>query len=352
MLPSPLASTKNKLVFTGCWLTWGVVHFVMLYGWGFNWKLVLADTVFTNGLLALKCVLVINNLRFYRPKKNRYIYLLVLCVALAGLWSAVVKVAIYFIRDLDPVYTTFAENSMPVRFDIAILILGCMAMMSIIWYTSEDQKEIDQRKADTEVLAKDAELYSLRAQLQPHFLFNSLNSISALVGSKPEQARKMIQQLSEFLRGTLKKEEQVMVSLSEEVQQLELYLEIEKVRFGHRLNTTVDITEETRSMKIPPLLLQPLVENAIKFGLYDTVEPVTIEISSRKDNHDLVLVIQNPFDPETSSPKKGTGFGLSSAQRRLYLLFSRTDLLSTSYRNNLFTTTVKIPQYDQGNTDR
>ena len=97
------------------------------------------------------------------------------------------------------------------------------------------------------------------------------------------------------------------------------------------------------------MLLQPLVENAIKFGLYDTTEPVTISIQAEQENNYLVITIQNPFDPETASPKQGTGFGLSSVQRRLYLLFARNDLLNTHYTDNLFTTVIKIPQAQQPN---
>src|SRR5258708_40173562 len=111
----------------------------------------------------------------------------------------------------------------------------------------------------------------MRASL---LLFNSINSISAITGSKPEQARKMIQQLSDFLRGNLKKEEQQWVPLSEELQYLELYLDIEKVRFGHRLSTEISCEEGCLGLKLPPMLLQPIVENAIKFGLYDTTDAV------------------------------------------------------------------------------
>jgi len=92
------------------------------------------------------------------------------------------------------------------------------------------------------------------------------------------------------------------------------------------------------------MILQPLVENAIKFGLYDTTEAVTIQIEATQESKYLFITIQNPFDPETSSPRQGTGFGLSSVQRRLYLLFARHDLLNTAHTNNLFTTTIKIPQ--------
>ena len=97
-------------------------------------------------------------------------------------------------------------------------------------------------------------------------------------------------------------------------------------------------------MKLPALLLQPIVENAIKFGLYDTTGQTIIRLATRKQIDDLVITVTNPFDPETSSPKQGTGFGLKSVQRRLYLLFARTDLLATHVNENIFTTIVRIPQ--------
>ena len=133
----------------------------------------------------------------------------------------------------------------------------------------------------------------------------------------------MVQQLSDFLRGTLKKEETQWVTLQEELQYLQLYLEIEKVRFGNRLSTEVTIEEGATSLKLPALLLQPVLENAIKFGLYDTTGETVIRISAVHQEKNLLIRVENPFDPETSSPKQGTGFGLMSVQRRLYLLFAR-----------------------------
>jgi two-component system, LytTR family, sensor kinase len=224
------------------------------------------------------------------------------------------------------------------------LIIGWMAMFSIIWYSRKDQQEIEKRKGDAEKLAREAELYKLRQQLQPHFLFNSLNSISALVGRKPEEARKMVHQLSDFLRGTLKKEENEWVTLSEELQHLQLYLDIEQVRFGHRLATEVIQEEGCTNLRLPAMLLQPLVENAIKFGLYDTTGQVTITIRASCVDSFLVLTIRNPYDPDTANPRRGTGFGLSGVKRRLYLLFARHDLLQTQGEKNIFTTQVKIPQ--------
>jgi len=97
-------------------------------------------------------------------------------------------------------------------------------------------------------------------------------------------------------------------------------------------------------MHLPALILQPVVENAIKFGLYDTIEDVTIKIDSKRSGTDLIIQVQNPFDVETASTMYGTGFGLASIQRRLFLLFARQDLLKTEARENIFTTTIIIPQ--------
>jgi LytS/YehU family sensor histidine kinase len=236
------------------------------------------------------------------------------------------------------------HHSLSIRFSLAFLLLGCVTMISILWYNQQEQKENDTHKQDAEKLAKEAELFKLRQQLQPHFLFNSLNSINALIGTRPEEARKMVQQLSDFLRGTIKKEETQWVTLHEEMQYLQLYLDIEKVRFGNRLVTVIEIEEATRQMKLPALLLQPIVENAIKFGLYDTTGETIIEIFTSAHENNLLIKVLNPFDPETSSPKQGTGFGLKSVQRRLFLLFGQSDLLVTVANGNTFTTVVKIPQ--------
>jgi LytS/YehU family sensor histidine kinase len=324
-------------------MIWIVVHAVLLQTWQFSWTISFTDAIVSSLLLAAICLLVSNNLRFYRPRKGKYLYVLVICVVASGLWIAIIQFILSRIFKEDDSYMTFLHNASFIRYTIALLVTGCMCLVSELWYTLEEYKETEQRSKDATQLAKEAELSKLRQQLQPHFLFNSLNSISALVTLRPDQARKMIQQLSDFLRGTLKKEENLWITLEEELQHLALYLDIEKVRFGHRLHTVIQCEAGTGTHRIPHMILQPLVENAIKFGLYDTTGAVTISIETSSSNQFLQIVVQNPFDPETSSPKQGTGFGLNAVYRRLYLLFSRNDLLSTNAENNLFTTTVKIP---------
>jgi len=157
-------------------------------------------------------------------------------------------------------YAHFFALSVPVRLGISYLVIGSMILLCVLWYTLSEQHENERRKTEAERLAKEAELYNLRQQLQPHFLFNSLNSINALIGFNPEQARSMIQQLSDFLRSTLKKDNTQFVSLDDELKHLQLYLGIEMVRFGHRLKTTILCNETCRDMKLPSMLLQPIVE--------------------------------------------------------------------------------------------
>lgn len=332
------------MIFAGCWLVWSLVHVAILRNWLLSWSSAINDALVSNGLLAAACWLVSNNLRYYRPHKGRYAYMLILCTALSGLWVFIVKLAMQQLYADDTTYLDFLSISMPVRFTIALLATGCVALISLLWYTQEEQKEIETRSLAATQLAKDAELYKLRQQLQPHFLFNSLNSISALVTSRPEQARKMIQQLSDFLRGTLKKDENQWISLEEEIEHLALYLEIEKVRFGHRLHTEVHYDSTAAGFRIPHMLLQPVVENAIKFGLYDTTGEVKISLQAIVKEDGLQVIVRNPYDPSTSSPRQGTGFGLTSVQRRLYLLYARTDLLQTSAEHAIFTTVIKIPK--------
>lgn len=331
------------MVFAGCWLAWSAIQVTLLNTWSLSWPVAITDAVLTNTLLAAICWLVSNNLQYYRPQKAKHIYILILCAALSGIWIALIKLGMHQLYNDNAAYLTFLQASLPVRFLFALLATGCVALISELWYAQQEQKETEQRSVAANQLAKDAELYKLRQQLQPHFLFNSLNSISALVTTRPEQARKMIQQLSDFLRGTLRKEEHQWIPLKEEFQHLELYLEIEKVRFGHRLQTELVCDDKAASCRIPHMLLQPVVENAIKFGIYDTTGHVTIRMHASFHNQYLQVTVQNPFDPETTTPRAGTGFGLNSVQRRLYLLFARTDLLTTSVADAQFTTIIKIP---------
>jgi two-component system LytT family sensor kinase len=339
-------TSKKRLLFINAiwWSVCAIIRATILLQQGITYTEAVADGIINFGLLGASCIFIINNMRYYLPKKEKYWYVLIVSVALSLVSLFVSRVLVKLLFGSDAHYMKVFEDAIGIRFGISFLLVGCMALMGLLYYTQEDQQLMNERKNVTEKMAKEAELFKLRQQLQPHFLFNSLNSISALTGTQPEKARHMIQQLSDFLRGTLRKDEQQWSTLKEELEYLELYLEIEKVRFGHRLQTSIECDDEALQMKLPSLLLQPVVENAIKFGLYDTVGEVCICILAKAINGMLNVTVQNPFDPETAQPLEGTGFGLASIQRRLFLLFARHGLLQTKTEDNFFITTITVPQ--------
>ncbi|MEJ8801245.1 sensor histidine kinase [Pontibacter sp. H249] len=332
------------VVYLGWALLWSAVQATLLWSVGVVTSIAIADALLTNLLLVTGGYAMSTGLRYYQPSIKQGAYLFGWSLGMAGICIFLFDFIISRVFKGEVNYLTFLDASLPVRMVFAWLMVLLMLLLSWMWFYTLNRRQEEERKAATDKLAREAELYNLRQQLQPHFLFNSLNSISALVGARPEQARIMIHQLSDFLRGTLRKEDQQLVTLEDELKHLELYLEIEKVRFGHRLQTAIQVQNETVNMRLPALLLQPVVENAIKFGLYDTVGDTAISIKATATDNVLQLQVQNPFDPATARPKRGTGFGLSSVQRRLYLLYARQDLLSTKQQDHTFTTTIKIPQ--------
>ena len=337
-------STKKLLgIYLSWWLFWAGVQTFVLHRLQLAWEISVVDALISNALLALIACAAMLMYRFYQPGRSNGIYRLLFSIALPLLHCSVLNWTLSRIYPQNTGYLLFLEKSLPVRFIFSMLIISSISLINWIWSALLEQKENEKRKSDSEQLMKEAELTKLRQQLQPHFLFNSLNSISALIGTKPAEARKMIQQLSDFLRGTLKKEDK-LVQLSEEIEHLKLYLDIEKVRFGHRLHIEFNLSDESLGNMLPSLLLQPIVENAIKFGLYDVAGEVTISISTSVNKNYLHVEIRNPFDPGTRKAQQGVGFGLSSIQRRLYLLYARQDLLATEKQDHTFITTLKIPQ--------
>jgi two-component system LytT family sensor kinase len=317
-------------------------HFIL----NFSADIALYDSLATNILLALGCLTLGNLLGYYQPTGERVLY----AIGIAFILSLIIcyltnQILSYLISDTT--FISYLKITLPFRFLLVLIILSCCAFVNTLWYRLEEQSAMQERLLATQCLAKEAELNKLRHQLQPHFLFNSLNSVYALTIVNPKEAGTMITKLAAFLRGNLKRDDDVWVTVAEEMEYIQLYLDIEKVRFSHRLNIQVHIDEQSYALKLPGTLLQPIVENAIKFGLYNTSATTNIVIDVAVNQNMLYIKVQNPFDP-LAKADKGTGFGLKSIRRRLYLLFADHSLLETaSTENNEFVTTLKIPQHDK-----
>lgn len=350
MTTRPLSVPQIQKFALVIFLAW-VAIFVFLFYYTLNFSLPVsvADSLVTNTLLAIACIILSNLLGYYQPKNETILFILVLTLMLALIITIASKFALNFLFIDNTTYQSFLNLSLLVRFIIVFIFLAWCALANILWYRLEEQSATQERLLTAQNLSKEAELNKLRHQLQPHFLFNSLNSVYALTIVNPKEAGTMITKLASFLRGTLKRDDEVWVSVGEEMEYIQLYLDIEKVRFSHRLNIDINIDENTLNLYLPGTLLQPIVENAIKFGLYNTSAAITISMQVKVQNNVLVIIVQNPYDPEMKATG-GTGFGLSAIKRRLYLLFADEKLLKTkATEDNIFITTLKIPQANDKN---
>lgn len=319
---------------------------------GFPIDIALADALGTNMLLYGIFLFLEYGFSQYVPAIARYGIIGAQSFGFAAIWLFLSQWTLKNSFD-NKEYTLFWNDTFYIRGLIGwILLCDYNLINHFVKHLSKQESLTDQEQHSLQ-LRKEAELFKLRQQLHPHFLFNSLNSINALIGKEPKHARLMVQQLSEFLRHTLKKEDNDLITISEELEDLRIYLSIEQVRFGHRLTIEQHIHADCMDARIPPFLLQPLVENAIKYGLYGTIGPVTIHIKGMLAQDQFVFSIINPYDPDAVTTK-GTGFGLESVQRRLYLLFARNDLLQvtndeleigtdTEALHHYFTATIHIP---------
>ncbi|GHT14325.1 hypothetical protein AGMMS4956_11940 [Bacteroidia bacterium] len=193
-------------------------------------------------------------------------------------------------------------------------------------------------------LIKDHELNLLKSQINPHFLFNSLNSLNALIIQNPEQSQKMLVALSEYLRYAVLANNNAYSTLQSELHNVKRYLAIEQLRFGNKLTYTFDIDPATDAVKIPSMLLQPLFENAVKHGVYESLQQVSIHVATAcSSDRYVTLTIDNEYDANNIAPKKGSGTGLANIRARLQLSYGDKASLQTKIENGKFVATLKIP---------
>jgi len=204
-------------------------------------------------------------------------------------------------------------------------------------------KEKVKREAELKALVREAELNALKSQINPHFLFNSLNSISSLTISNPSKAQEMVINLSNFMRYSLQHGRNETVSLKDELENIKLYLSIEKIRFGKKLNPEFDIEGACLNSKIPNMILQPLFENAIKYGVYEATGPVSIKTECKAGNGFMKIIIENGYEAD-SVKNRGEGIGLRNIRQRLDLIYGNPDLLKVQDNKNSFIVELIIPQ--------
>ena len=229
----------------------------------------------------------------------------------------------------------------PLIFGFATLLYLLSLAVSYLLATFELSREAERRGLEGQVRAREAELLSLRAQIDPHFLFNSLHSISALTTANPSAARRMCMLLADFLRDSLALGSEARITAAREVGLAERFLDIERVRFGDRLRIEVSDAGAGACL-VPPLLLQPIVENAVTHGVAHVLAGGTIRIALSRNAGTLTMVVENPCDPDRPR-RTGTGLGLANVRARLRALYADDARIGAREEDGVWRVEVSLP---------
>ncbi len=230
----------------------------------------------------------------------------------------------------------------------ALLTVGAMLYLAVAAFytfvsTVQRARASERRAAAASLRAREAQLALLKAQVHPHFLFNSLNAISALTVQDPRTARALCVQLADFLRESLAMGERGTVTLAEELRLAHAYLDVERIRLGEKLTVEVQASPGAGEVRIPALLLQPLVENAVTHGIATCAQGGTLAIEARVTPGVLVVTVTNPFDPHAPPGRReGSGVGLANVSRRLSASYEGASL-TTRRDAGRFTSTLVLP---------
>jgi len=248
----------------------------------------------------------------------------------------------------DIAYIQFLDDSLTIRLVAGILIYLAIVVIYYLIINFRELREQQTRESELKGLLKESELNLLRSQIRPHFLFNSLNSISSLTITNPEKAQEMVINLSAFMRYSLDSANQTLSSMERELYHADLYMDIEKVRFGDRLDLEKNVDPATETREVPAMILQPLLENAVKYGVYEATEAITISLEVGLEKEMLKIRVVNPYE-EASDQHKGTGTGLKNIEQRLLHLYGRNDLMKVVKSKEFFLVELKIPPYVRKN---
>ena len=237
-------------------------------------------------------------------------------------------------------------RNIPIFVTMGVLLYLLAVALFYVLLAQEASREAEQREAQARMLARDAELRALKAQVNPHFLFNSLHSISALTSSDPKRAREMCIALADFLRATLGLGEKELIPLEEELSLIHSFLAVEKIRFGARLKMEEQIDPGVLNCMVPPLILQPLVENAVVHGIANLTDGgwIQLRVGALHGSNDanLSIEVENRFDPEAPTRRK-SGVGLANVRQRLDTRYGTNASFSVDKNGERFHVGLTLP---------
>ena len=324
------------------------IHFVFLYFSQIDsWVWAVLDSLVFNLIFFVLGFSLWYPLEFYKNRELKTINLIInhltLLVFTGFVWLGTSYNILYYLAVGNSGYQKFLYDSLLFRSVSGVFYYSNIVLIYYILSYYRNLQEKISTEAKLKELLKESELNFLKAQINPHFLFNSLNSVSALTLSEPAKAQEMIIKLSDFLRYVISQTEDKLEPLSKELENIQRYLEIEKIRFGEKLNFIFNLDENALNGLIPMLILQPLYENAIKHGVYESIEPITIKTDVQFENNFLKISIVNNYEASIGQ-FKGAGIGIKNIKERLKLTYHNPDLLTIKKTNTHFEVLLIIPQ--------
>jgi two-component system LytT family sensor kinase len=323
------------------WLTYFTVNFFVFYT-------VSAKDILFHLLLVPSTILLTHTFRYIIIIKNwlqKPVFIQIIIAVIASLLLSPIFIFIqYFLTTL--IFETVQKLSLTGFLQSFVNIWGVFFLWSVFYFSfhyirNYRKAEIQQLKMQGSL--KEAELNKLKSQLNPHFMFNAMNSIRALIDENPQKAKEAVTQLSNILRQTLTLEKNKVISFDDEMTLVKDYLALEKIRFEERLNYSIKLDESSSQYKIPPMLLQTLVENAIKHGISTLTNGGLVDITTKQlENKKLQIEIINTgnYNPD-ANPK--SGYGLANTKNRLAFVFADDASFLIANENDTVKTQIVIP---------
>jgi two-component system, LytTR family, sensor kinase len=344
----PFTSQRRALIiYIFIWLVIALINAVVLrFGRDFSLAISMTEALLGSLLFGLFGLIIWYPTTFIPVRKESPFYSISAHIA-----AGVVVIAVWLLLTVgilgalfsnDQGYLQYLSESLFWRAFVGVMVYLILVLIYYLVSYARSLRERAQAEEKLRTLVKESELNMLKSQINPHFLFNSLNSISSLIMSNPEEAHEMIIRLADFLRYSLKHRESEFVSLEEELVRMKDYLAIEKIRFGDRLNYTMNTPENCIKLKVPTMILQPLVENAIRHGVYESLDPVSVELNCKVADGFLQLELKNDFDPDQPS-RRGTGVGLQNVSERIRLAYDGRGRMTSSVDEGVYRVTLFVP---------
>ena len=343
-----LGDYRSRRLYAGGWAIISIVQTVVVFltTAGLPFGYAFTDTVIFNVLMACSLVPLWYPVRYNRWERETWQFNLVAhfslaCVLVIG-WLSVGYGLCFLTGFGNGEYRHFLAASLwwKALEGALFYVVAVMAYYLFVYMEQLNEKAANEIRLNR--LLRDGELNLLKSQINPHFLFNSMNSVNAMIIRNPEQAQKMLVALSDYLRYAVLSTNRTYSCVADEMENIARYLSIEQVRFGDRLLYEANIDPQALSAEIPSMLLQPLFENAIKHGVYESLETVRIVANITRERQYLNIEITNDFDKDGFSPKKGSGTGLKNIRERLRLMYGTSASMQTKAENGIFTVKLRI----------